>query len=930
MKHAFSAAVVLTFACIELDALAFDAVSRPWPVTPERIIEMNRDSSSTSARELFGLQTVSRRANGAPAVLWASSTPAPRALSAEAAERLALETAAAIAPSLQVEAADLFVLGSTPLEFSAIDPVAHVRSWISVTLGQTYRGLPVGGGALIFVFRDGNLASIRNDLAYISLADEAPILSAAPGHLEIWVPSDEPTDARLAYAVKKSSLSPRAELIFHIDAKSGAILAADDQLRWADGEGRVRISVDTLNTVAGTVPFVAKAFSLPGGATDGDGDTLQNGSARLTYDGPYATVEDQAGQQIETFNLQFAGPFKNYDITPTIFSQADPFVHINRVKEYARTLAPNMQWIDQKLTINVNINDTCNAFWDGATVNFFRAGGGCNNTARLSGVVYHEFGHGFHQFLTNNVVGSVGEGTGDFLASLMLDDPTVGEGFSTNGAGIREIDSDRVFPGDIQNEVHEDGLIWASALWDLRAALEAKHGAWAGKMIVARMFVLALTQGPGLSTAYPAVISADDDDNNPSNGTPNSCEINAVFDRHGLVDGGVLNHALAGTRSFARIDHFAPGAFNKEADGSVKLNASAENRSTCGTIDLASMRVMLARGASGGMFTAVPMIATGMNAVATISDLAEGDIFRYYFEITADGYTYQNGNESSPHVGFVKRAGEVDISRERFESGFGPWTHGALTGDRVDDWETAAPVGLVFDPYEPREGAAVAGTDLGGGGGPSGTDGASKRSTYLQSPAIPTTGMENIQLGLWQHHAIAGSLRIKVDGVEVWSYRGDGSSWSEGWRYVSIPLGASARDNSAGVVLRFESESAASNELGGWSIDDVAITGVAIPPPPPPEPKPEEPKEPPPMLPEDPVDGGGNTGMGNDGGVERPDDPAPSGPQQEPDDPLLTEYSGSIGGSCACVSKPADHRSVAGALLLVGLGLTLAKRRRAR
>lgn len=953
-KNALYAAAVVAGALSSVEALAFDAVSRPWAPTPERFIEVVRDhreARPSPAISALGLQAVSWRANGAPAVLWSAVTPAPRALSAEGAERAALEAAIAIAPELGVEASDLFVLGSTPLEFSAIDPVAHVRSWISVTLGQTYRNLPIGGGVLVFVFRDGNLASVRNELAYVALADQQPVLSAtqatklavdaakqlssdaalvAAGALEVWAPSDQPEDARLAFAVKTRSMSPRTELTFHVDAKTGAILAADDQIRWADGEGRVRISVDTLNTTAGTVPFVAKAFGLPNGATDGDGDTLQTGTARLTYDGPYATVDDQAGQQLESFNVQFTGPFKNYDLTPTVFSQADPFVHINRVKEYARTLAPNMQWIDQKLTINVNINDTCNAFWDGATVNFFRAGGGCNNTARISGVVYHEFGHGFHQFLTNNVVGSVGEGTGDFLAALMLDDATVGRGFATNGAGIRQIDTDRVFPGDVQNEVHEDGLIWASALWDMRTALEAKHGRWAGKMISARIFVLALTQGPGLTSAYPAVIAADDDDNNPANGTPNSCEINAAFDLHGLVDGGVLNHTLAGTRSFAQINHVAPGAFTKETAG-VKLTASAENRSTCGTVDLASMRAMVARGATGGTFSAVPMTVSGPLSSATISDLNEGDTFRYYFEITADGYTYQNGSADSPHMGFVKRAGESDIMREKFESGFGAWTHGAITGDRVDDWEVGAPAGLVFDPFEPREGASVAGTDLGGVGGPSGTDGVSKRSTYLQSAAIPTTGMENIQLGLWHHHAIAGTLRIKVDGVEVWSYRGDGTAWSGGWRYVTVPLAASARDNSAGIVLRFESESAATNELGGWSLDDVAVTGVAIPPPPPP---PEEPKDPLPMEPEEPMNGNGDgngNGNGNGDGPDLPEDTAPMNPQQEfDDDELPTKYVGSVGGSCACVRKPADHGLLGGALLLVGLGLTLAKRRRAR
>ncbi len=941
IKRGLTIAGALFSATVCTEALAFDEVQRPWRATPERFLVTQPAPGGVYSPAIAaeGLRVMSLRANGTPAVLWSEVQGASRDFDAEAAERRALEVGVSLAADFGIDAADLYVASSTPLFFEAIEGGA--RSFITVSLGQTQRGIVAQGGYLFFVFRDGNLTSIRNDLvigaveSWEALVDAKAATKTAvaaakrfatastlvsSGTLELWSENDE--QARLVYAVRTRSIAPRSELTFHVDAQSGEILAADDQVRYANGDGRVRILAETINASGTTSPFVAKHLSIGTGFADGDGETLQTGPANVTYDGPYATISDQAGQQLESFALNFGGPYQIFDIQPNNLSQADPFVHINRVKEYARTLTPSMQWLNQKLLINVNINDSCNAYWDGETVNFFRSGNGCNNTGRISSIVYHELGHGYHQYLTNNVVGSVGEGTGDFLSALMLDDPIVGRGFATNGAGIRRLDEDRVFPNDVQNQVHEDGLIWATALWDLRTALEQKHGAWMGKKIAARIFVLALTQGPGLTTAYPAVIAADDDDNNLANGTPNSCEINAAFNQHGLITGGENNHTAAVTRSFAQINHLAPGRFTKDASG-VRLEATVENRSPgCGTLNTSGLKVKVAPGLAGGAFTDVTMVATGALSSAVIANVNEGETFRYYFELIADGVTYMSGSANSPHVGYVQKTGLVNIVRETFEGDFGTWKHGAIGVDRIDDWEINIPMGLAFDPYAPREGLKAAGTDLGSGGYPSGTDGVSKRSSYLESAPIPTTGKEDIRLDFWHHFAINGTLRVKVDGLEAWSYTGNGTDWSGGWKYLSINLPATARDKAAGIVVRFEAESLAANTLGGWSIDDLSISGVEIPPPPPP---PEDPKDPPIDPPIDPP--AMDPPVSNPGGNQNPEQPTEEeelGGERAPG-----AYSGKISASCECVASGSKAEGFAGAaLLLVGFALTQIRRRR--
>src|SRR5262249_648096 len=149
------------------------------------------------------------------------------------------------------------------------------------------------------------------------------------------------------------------------------------------------------------------------------------------------------------------------------------------------------------------------------------------------------------------------------------------------------------------------------------------------------------------------------------------------------------------------------------------------------------------------------------------------------------------------------------------------WTHGTVGSDLTDDWEVAAPLGLALDPFGAHQGASVVGTDLGGGGGATTSDGIAKagRHTFLQSPAIATTGKQDMRLEFWQQYGMNGTVTVSVDGAQVYTYTGDGTAWSTGWRFISIPLGAAATDK-AGLTVRFEVNANTANTLGGWTIDD--------------------------------------------------------------------------------------------------------------
>ncbi len=134
--------------------------------------------------------------------------------------------------------------------------------------------------------------------------------------------------------------------------------------------------------------------------------------------------------------------------------------------------------LKQKLTINVNIADECNAYYDPSsnTLNFFLSSAQCINTGTLPGVGFHESGHWTHALVASyahlglNAMASVdpglGEGIGDMFATHILSTPFIGEHFFNDpaqsplpnvpGGALRETTNNYQF--NPQDEVHTQGL----------------------------------------------------------------------------------------------------------------------------------------------------------------------------------------------------------------------------------------------------------------------------------------------------------------------------------------------------------------------------------------------------------------------------------------------------------------------------------------
>ncbi len=107
--------------------------------------------------------------------------------------------------------------------------------------------------------------------------------------------------------------------------------------------------------------------------------------------------------------------------------------NVTQIKLKALTYMPTNNWLSNQLTDNVNLNQTCNAYWNGSSLNFFRSGGGCQNTGEIPGISLHEWGHGMD---SNDGKAPADKGTGetygDFSAVLQTHQSCVGGGFFSN------------------------------------------------------------------------------------------------------------------------------------------------------------------------------------------------------------------------------------------------------------------------------------------------------------------------------------------------------------------------------------------------------------------------------------------------------------------------------------------------------------------
>ena len=254
---------------------------------------------------------------------------------------------------------------------------------------------------------------------------------------------------RLAWTFKFKRQSEQGTWEVMVDAQSGEVISFQDvnQYSSATMRGGVYPLTDTgvcpSNDKCGVMqpdqpmPFANTGLAAPNDYTNSAGlFDYFSGTITTGLFGKYVHVNDNCGAISEsaTGSINLGGTNGQHDCTTGGSSAGNTpasrscFYEVNKLQEMARGYLPNNTWLQGALTANVNINDTCNAYWDGSSINFYKSGGGCRNTGEIAAVFDHEWGHGL-DYYDGNGYSNPSESYADIAAIYRLQSSCVGYGF---------------------------------------------------------------------------------------------------------------------------------------------------------------------------------------------------------------------------------------------------------------------------------------------------------------------------------------------------------------------------------------------------------------------------------------------------------------------------------------------------------------------
>jgi len=629
----------------------------------------------------------------------------------------------------------------------------------------------------------------------------------------------------------------------YVDAGTGELIAVRDERVFMTGNVRIehheRDPLSPLVTSDG--PYLGVTTAAGSGFTDTVG-AFSDGSATTALDlslhGRFALIKNLAGDGL-TKRVDAVTDHQTvlWQADGSEFQQAqlDAYRFVSTVRDYAKTIAPDVGWLDELLTVNVNYDESCNAWFDGE-LTFLRAGTyageTCNNSAMIADIVYHEFGHGLHAASVIPGVGafdeSTSEGFGDFLAASITGDNRLAPNLS-DGTYLRDLDNLRVWPDDQSDDPHETGLIVAGALWDLRNLLIEQLGEPAGLAVINQIFVGVLRTTTDVPSLYESALLADDDNGNLADGTPHLCAIEAAFRPHGLTDS---------RRGVLTIDH-TPLANVVAPDSPIAITAKVSvTRPECGG-RVGPVRLVYSLDA-GASWQNVPMV-NGADDVqhAELPALSRGTQLFYRIEADEPETRAMLARPSNPAAPFFQSyVGELkQILCDDFETDDAGYTHALISGsaaEGADDWQRGTPSGKGDDPDRAYSGDNVWGNDITADANWNGLYQPDKKNA-LSSPIFDLTGHGQVRLQFRRWLAVEDGrydhARVFVNDQQVWANQAsDGNLHHVDSEWVLVDLDVSDLvAQQPQLQFRWELESDQGKEFGGWNIDDVCLYDVVQP-----------------------------------------------------------------------------------------------------
>ncbi|MCB9689982.1 MAG: hypothetical protein H6735_33385, partial [Alphaproteobacteria bacterium] len=631
--------------------------------------------------------------------------------------------------------------------------------------------------------------------------------------------TDDGLELRRAWMVRTRTEDPPGLWVAFVDAENGQLLSVHNEVRFLNGTvsgmHHERL-LDGSPLVEDPIPL---AIVVGGGGsndiTDEDGDfTVNAGTLRTDFDGDWLSIQREDGPNAA---LTGAGPDLLWTSADADQTEIDSWIFLHQVRDWGLSVDPTVRMMSVDLVSNVNVNQSCNAYYDGRSVNFFRSSNQCNNTGQIADIEYHEWGHGFHFYSIRSpggiFDGSLSEGAADTVSVFMTGDHLIGPTFFRNGGAVRNVEPDKVYPRDFRNDeryVHDNGLIFGGTMWDLLQILQAEEGMTVGQHTTEQIFAGILRGGTDIPGTFFEALVSDDDDGDLTNGTPHQCEIVEAFGRHGLANGGE-----GGLAALHEQVPFQPA--DTRTDLSFQLQASEcfSGRARTGTLHY--------RIGGKGTWKESEVDIEGSEVIGHVPGQDAGTFVEYWIDgVDTDGlpFTAPLSGQFAPYSFYAGDA--LEVGCETFEDN-GGYTSKAVVGS-ADEWKWTSPKGGVGKPTTAFTGKKIWSTDPGGDD----SDGMYEpnTTTRIRSGDLDTyhyTGVF-LQYRRWLQVEDGGFdiASIEANGKKVWTNATGGDH--QDWEWVSHVVDLDGRaDQLSDFKLSFELAADGGVELGGWNIDDVCL-----------------------------------------------------------------------------------------------------------
>ncbi|MCC6938827.1 MAG: T9SS type A sorting domain-containing protein [Flavobacteriales bacterium] len=783
---------------VQAELRAGDAWTAFLSAHPQWVVEYNE--SSGMPRMAFG-----------PPIVVAGSTPEERAMAFITAE---LSRFGVIADELELQA------------------TIPARRITYVHFKQVHEGTPVWSAkAMVNLDMQGRVIAFAADLLPSIPADLQPVLSEGAataaanegltgitdaellGRRYLPIPGIRAVDVRVVEELMVNTEGKRpghhrclvdlrsGELLYrhdevvteHYDGFEGNDDAADVQV-----EGTVHLNGATVPAVVQGLPDLQVTINGNNLFTDASG-FLPTGiagpvSAQIQLRGRWSRVTTGGTTPQFTTTLNEGSNTASFNSNSNL-KERTAYYSVSNIHNHGNAVLPGFTGMDSELPTHVDVTgDTCNAFYDGTSINFYAQSATCRALSLYSDVVYHEYGHGINATyyqsqggIFNN--GAMNEGYADVWAITLTENPvmTLGWRFGFPDSYIRRYDENpKVYPIDIVGEVHRDGEIIAGAWWDtyrllgwnMPLTLQLFADAFPGLQATATNG----QEGQAYRDVLLAVLQADDDDSDLANGTPNGAAIVEAFAIHGitLLSNAQFNHtpvasALEGNTIPIAATLNLTFPFSTYVEG-AQLHYRVTNNSPWLTVQMAI---------NGSNYTSQIPAQPGGTIVAYY--LTVQDIFGFTSSVTPDGAQFSDQGYLPNYVlvGFNLIATEDGDDN----SELGNWTTSPQGNATTGQWEWGVLIGSYSTPgvassiVQPAQQHTPGGFFCwftGNASGPNaglGENDVDAGSTILISDPINLAGYTNPAFTYWRWYSNNSGANPGADWWQVYISNNNGSTW---------------------------------------------------------------------------------------------------------------------------------------------------------